>query len=76
MRLKSRTDTNQAEIVSALRKKGCSVVCLHTVGKGCPDILAGYNGQNFLIEVKDGNKPPSKQKLTPDEAAFFAGWRG
>jgi len=47
-----RTDSNQAEIVAALRHVGASVQDLHEVGKGCPDILVGYRGRNYLIEIK------------------------
>lgn len=76
VRRAARTDANQSEIVTALRKMGCTVLCLHTVGKGCPDILVGYNGRNFLLEIKDGSKPPSARKLTSDEAVFFETWKG
>jgi hypothetical protein len=69
-------DANQPEVVKALRRVGATVQHLHTVGKGCPDILVGYQGQNFLLEIKDGNKPPSRRKLTDDEAAWHEAWRG
>jgi len=49
---------------------------LHTVGKGCPDLLCGVRGTNLLIEIKDGQKVPSARKLTPDEAAWHQSWRG
>ena len=76
MRRASRVDANQDEIVQALRGIGCSVQLLHTVGKGCPDLLCGYRGRNVLLEVKDGSKPPSKRKLTPDEQEWHDDWRG
>lgn len=72
----ARTDTNQAEIVDALRAIGCSVQPLHTIGKGCPDLLVGYRGANWLLEVKDGRKPPSKRRLTADEKLWHLEWRG
>lgn len=68
-------DANQAEIVKALRKVGATVQPLHTVGQGCPDLLVGFRQVNFLMEVKDGSKPPSARKLTPDEADWIGGWR-
>jgi hypothetical protein len=46
------------------------------VGDGCPDILFGGYGENHLAEIKDGKKPPSKQKLTPDQIFFHSKWRG
>ena len=36
--------------------------------------LTAVNEVSF--EVKDGSKPPCKRKLTPDEEAFHASWRG
>jgi len=72
----ARIDRNQPEIVDALRKVGATVQHLHSVGKGCPDIVVGYQGQNYLIEIKDGEKPPSRRKLTDDEQAFLDTWRG
>lgn len=75
-RYASRVDSNQAEIVQALRQMGCSVECLHSVGSGIPDLLVGLNGINLLLEVKDGSKPPSKQKLTIDQVIWHEEWRG
>ena len=72
----ARVDANQAEIVAALRQVGCSVQPLHMVGKGCPDLLVGRSGLNVLIEVKDGSKPPSERKLTPDQCIWHDNWRG
>ena len=62
---KARVDANQADVVSTLRAIGCTVQHLHAVGQGCPDIVAGRNGFNWIIEIKDGSKPPSQRKLTP-----------
>lgn len=76
MRRAARTDANQPDIVAALRKIGATVQPLHAVGQGCPDLLAGYRGQNFLIEVKDGAKPPSARKLTDDQVEWHASWKG
>lgn len=71
----ARIDSNQVEIVKALRAIGVSVQHLHAVGSGCPDLLCAVNGVNFLIEVKDGGKIPSKQALTPDQVKWHGEWK-
>jgi hypothetical protein len=72
-----RTDRNHAEIINALRKiPNLSVFSTHEVGKGFPDIVLGYKGVNYLIEIKDGNKPPSARKLTDAELQFHCNWKG
>lgn len=72
----ARVDDNQPEIMEALRKVGASVQPLSTVGFGVPDILVGYQGRNFLLEIKDGRKVPSAQKLTPMQIRWHEEWRG
>jgi hypothetical protein len=69
-------DENQKSIVDFLRGLGASVLILSEVGKGCPDILCGIFGQNFLIEIKNGMLAPSAQKLTKHEQHFFDTWKG
>lgn len=76
MRRAAKVDDNQGEIVAALRRVGCSVQSLAGVGRGFPDLAVGFRGRNFFLEVKDGSKPPRKRRLTPDEEAFHAQWRG
>lgn len=76
MRLAARIDDNQPEIVKALRAVGATVQPLSAVGKGCPDLLVGYLHSNYLLEVKDGSKPPSRRALTADEAKWHGAWRG
>ncbi len=76
MRRAARTDDNQAGIVSALRKCGATVQSLAAVGAGVPDLLVGFRGWTLLLEVKDGSKPPSARKLTPDQERWHGGWRG
>ena len=76
MRRAAKVDDNQGEIVAALRAAGCSVTSLASVGRGCPDLVVGRAGVTYLLEVKDGSKPPSKRRLTPDEKAWHGAWRG
>jgi hypothetical protein len=65
--MSAKVDANQSVIVKALRNVGAFVQPLHTVGKGCPDLLVGYRGKWHVLEIKDGDKPPSQRKLTEDE---------
>lgn len=76
MRRAAKTDANQAAIVGGLRACGATVQSLAAIGKGCPDILVGHRGRNFLMEIKDGNKLPSARKLTPDQIEWHAAWKG
>jgi len=72
MRKYGRVDDNQNEIVCALRRHGAFVHSLASLGGGVPDLLVAYRGQYALMEVKDGSKPPSKRRLTEDEARWIA----
>ena len=71
MRRAAKTDINQQAIVDAYRRLGASVLLLHRVGQGCPDICLGVDGLNVLQEIK-----MPKGKLTPDEAEWHESWRG
>ena len=75
MRTAARVDANQKKIVDALRRCGASVLITSQL-KNCFDCLVGYNGKNYIVEIKDGRKPPSKRKLTKGEQKFADNWRG
>lgn len=68
----SRRDANQSEIVKALRAAGASVTETHQLGSGFPDIVVGYQGTNFLIEIKNGRAA----KLTEPERRWHDDWLG
>ena len=76
MRRSAKIDANQNDIVNALRKAGATVQSLAANGQGVPDLLVGFKGQTFLFEVKDGSKPASARKLTPDQVEWHKAWRG
>lgn len=76
MRIAAKIDANQNEIVDALRKIGCSVQILSNVGKGCTDLAVGFSNLTLMMEIKDGNKPPSAQKLTADQVKWHSEWKG
>jgi len=68
MRYAARVDQNQDQIVSALRAAGAYVWVI-----GLPvDLLVGYKGHTFLVEVKNG----PRKRLTPLQADFFENWSG
>ena len=76
MRRAAKIDNNQPEIVAALRKVGAMVQSLAATGDGCPDLLVGFKGETYLMEVKDGEKVASKQKLTADQIVWHSLWPG
>ena len=76
MRRAARTDANQSAIINALRGVGASVQDLSRVGQGCPDLLVGFRGRNWLLEVKDGSKNASDRKLTSDQMTWHRIWSG
>jgi len=68
MRYAARVDANQAQVVSSLRAAGAYVWVI-----GLPvDLLVGYNGQTYLVEIKDG----PKKTLTRLQQDFFGNWTG
>lgn len=71
-----KVDDNHGKVVEALRAQGATVQSLAAVGAGVPDLLVGYRGRTLLLEVKDGAKVPSKQRLTEAEADWHRDWRG
>lgn len=71
MKTHGKVDANQREIVDALRAAGVEVYSLASLGGGCPDLLAGYRGTNYLLEVKSATGT-----LTDDQRRWHAGWPG
>lgn len=75
----ARRDENEADIIDALKKFGCTVCQLSQ--PGVPDLLVGLvcaNGVpiNLLLEIKDGAKAPSDRKLTDKEKLWHEAWKG
>lgn len=75
-RTQSKRDANHGEISEVFRSLGFTVLDISAVGGGCPDIVVGRRGYNWLIEIKDGSKPPSARKRTVDELTFAVHWNG
>lgn len=68
---RSLPDSNQGEVVAWYEELFCSVVDLHGVGFGCPDLMVGVGGRTELVEVKTeiGNAEASQVRFSRD-------WRG
>ena len=68
IRRAARIDANQTAVVSALRAAGAYVWII-----GLPvDLLVGYKGHTFLVEVKNG----PRKRLTALQEDFFNNWSG
>jgi hypothetical protein len=59
-------DANHRDIRAGLEAVGASVEV-----KSPLDLLVGYRGKNYLIEVKT-----AKGKLRPSQVKFFDRWKG
>jgi len=71
--MRNRVDANQREIIRAAEKMGASVIDLSQVGGGIPDILIGYRGKNYLIEIKN---PETGGCLSDKQSSFVDNFRG
>jgi Holliday junction resolvase len=76
MRRAAKVDANQQKVVEILRAAGATVQSLAAVGHGCPDLLVGWGGKTLLMEIKDGSKVPSAQRLTDDQIKWHGAWMG
>ncbi len=63
-RYAARVDANLTQITAAYRKLGCKV---RVTNDDTCDLIVQYGGLSDLVEAKDGSKPPSKRKLTPNQ---------
>jgi len=74
-----RADGNQEQIVSALRKVGAFVQITSTVGHGFPDLVCGYRGVTYLLEIKSdgiGIGRKGDGDLTEEQIEWHLAWRG
>jgi len=71
----AKVDANQPEIVKAFRSLGWYVLIISQL-KNCCDIIVSKGGRTVAVEIKDGAKPPSQQKLSEGELKFRNEWKG
>lgn len=68
--LQGKRDANESAIIAALQEVGASVV-QNPTGKGAPDLIVGYFGETFLLEVKMPGK-----KLNAMQIKWHEAWTG
>jgi hypothetical protein len=69
MRRAARVDSNQAEIIEALKRVGVSV---EIIGRPV-DLLVCVRGETLVLEVKN---PDGRDRITKEQAEFIARWPG
>lgn len=74
MRRAARRDSNESDIVKAMREAGAYVKVIND--EGLFDLLCWHNGRTLLLEIKDGSRPPSARRLTDAEQKFHDEWPG
>ena len=66
-------DQNEPEIILALQKCGATVARIYGAGvAGVPDLVAGVDGKNYLIECK----MPLTGRLSEAQKQWRDEWRG
>lgn len=73
MRTAAKKDANHNSITDVLNAYGITTHDVHQL-KGFCDVICKRGFVNELVEIKDGSKPPSARKLTPDEISFHEKW--
>ena len=68
--LQGRRDKGESAIIAALEAAGATVEQIPT-GRGVPDLLVGFNGVNYLLEVKTPGG-----KLNDKQVAWHGNWAG
>jgi hypothetical protein len=63
----NRKDANHAAIARLLQQVGAHVIDAAAAPTLGFDLLVAYRGKIYIMEVKDGSKPPSERQLTPNE---------
>lgn len=83
---RGKADGNQKEILEGIRKLNetslltgfqwnvISIANTQTQGGGFPDLVLGYRGTNYLVEIKNPSRKGAK--LNVKQVEFHRDWRG
>ena len=69
----ARVDTNHREIVDGLRRVGATVASTAALGKDRPDVLVGFRGRNYWLEIKN---PARGRRDAEQHDDWHAAWNG
>ena len=76
-RYDARTDQNHASLLKNIRTIPRVTVCdLGGTGSGCPDVMLGFMGCNYLLEIKRPDVVPSASKLNDMQVEWHDKWTG
>lgn len=71
MRRAAHQDSTHKPVVLALRAAGATVCRISSPEAGLPDLLVGFTGRTFLLEVKGPNT-----RVEPEQLVWHRTWRG
>lgn len=72
---RGKQDANAPAIIAALKRCGATMIDMHALGGGVPDIAVGYQGRTVLMEIKA--RPKATNAGVRDRQETFArDWRG
>lgn len=69
-----RRDKVEPSIINALESFGATVAQLSAVD--LPDLIVGFQGANYLLEVKSAPETQKRGALRPGQKTWHITWRG
>lgn len=69
-------DANHGALRTLWRSVGGSWLDITPIDGGEPDALIGWRGDDRLIELKNPDKSPSRQKLRQSQVEWHRSWKG
>ena len=76
MRYARKVDANHVQVVSWLEQLGASVQPIASSNAGVPDLVCGYLGVDFLVEVKPVTGETRRRELRDTQVAWHSRWKG